>query len=132
MHASGAPAFDATVAIPHLKEPVTTPPSATVFIVPCGRSKLAHSAPARQLYTGSMFRFCLTVVEREAALTAASNTTTTSVLILSARYGLITPDTHIEPYDQTMTSPTAIPAATLRSEERRVGKECRSRWSPYH
>src|SRR5258708_34241706 len=23
-------------------------------------------------------------------------------------------------------------AATLRSEERRVGKECRSRWSPYH
>ena len=24
------------------------------------------------------------------------------------------------------------PAATTRSEERRVGKECRSRWSPYH
>ena len=23
-------------------------------------------------------------------------------------------------------------ARTLRSEERRVGKECRSRWSPYH
>src|SRR5256884_9574314 len=22
--------------------------------------------------------------------------------------------------------------ATIRSEERRVGKECRSRWSPYH
>ena len=27
----------------------------------------------------------------------------------------------------------AIPAwYTERSEERRVGKECRSRWSPYH
>ena len=26
------------------------------------------------------------------------------------------------------THPTMI----LRSEERRVGKECRSRWSPYH
>ena len=26
----------------------------------------------------------------------------------------------------------AIPYGTLRSEERRVGKECRSRWSPYH
>src|SRR5256885_6584418 len=25
-----------------------------------------------------------------------------------------------------------ILAAVLRSEERRVGKECRSRWSPYH
>ena len=23
-------------------------------------------------------------------------------------------------------------AVSLRSEERRVGKECRSRWSPYH
>ena len=25
-----------------------------------------------------------------------------------------------------------IPFISLRSEERRVGKECRSRWSPYH
>ena len=24
------------------------------------------------------------------------------------------------------------PAVRVRSEERRVGKECRSRWSPYH
>src|SRR2546430_8580183 len=29
-------------------------------------------------------------------------------------------------------SRAAAPAAQLRSEERRVGKECRSRWSPYH
>src|SRR3989441_168852 len=26
----------------------------------------------------------------------------------------------------------AITSAAMRSEERRVGKECRSRWSPYH
>src|SRR3712207_9405248 len=26
----------------------------------------------------------------------------------------------------------AEPPTVLRSEERRVGKECRSRWSPYH
>ena len=25
-----------------------------------------------------------------------------------------------------------VPAMSKRSEERRVGKECRSRWSPYH
>src|SRR3989475_8490628 len=25
-----------------------------------------------------------------------------------------------------------VPLGTSRSEERRVGKECRSRWSPYH
>src|SRR5687767_13189520 len=28
--------------------------------------------------------------------------------------------------------PSADPALLDRSEERRVGKECRSRWSPYH
>src|SRR3712207_9469197 len=27
---------------------------------------------------------------------------------------------------------TGYPREVLRSEERRVGKECRSRWSPYH
>src|SRR5258708_10199953 len=29
-------------------------------------------------------------------------------------------------------APTANYVQTMRSEERRVGKECRSRWSPYH
>ena len=28
--------------------------------------------------------------------------------------------------------PPVDPALFVRSEERRVGKECRSRWSPYH
>ena len=28
--------------------------------------------------------------------------------------------------------PDVITGASVRSEERRVGKECRSRWSPYH
>ena len=27
---------------------------------------------------------------------------------------------------------TVIFTVSVRSEERRVGKECRSRWSPYH
>ena len=30
----------------------------------------------------------------------------------------------------TQTNNTLV--ASFRSEERRVGKECRSRWSPYH
>ena len=30
------------------------------------------------------------------------------------------------------TTKALEPAGALRSEERRVGKECRSRWSPYH
>src|SRR3712207_9077930 len=33
---------------------------------------------------------------------------------------------------QAVQSKTAIGSGQLRSEERRVGKECRSRWSPYH
>ena len=28
--------------------------------------------------------------------------------------------------------PAIIAMTVTRSEERRVGKECRSRWSPYH
>ena len=30
------------------------------------------------------------------------------------------------------TYPPGTHLVELRSEERRVGKECRSRWSPYH
>src|SRR2546429_7107864 len=29
-------------------------------------------------------------------------------------------------------APNYSPSGGVRSEERRVGKECRSRWSPYH
>ena len=32
----------------------------------------------------------------------------------------------------TETPPISDIRSALRSEERRVGKECRSRWSPYH
>ena len=32
----------------------------------------------------------------------------------------------------TGNAATNLPQARSRSEERRVGKECRSRWSPYH
>src|SRR2546426_6626593 len=31
-----------------------------------------------------------------------------------------------------MPYPCSAPGIGARSEERRVGKECRSRWSPYH
>ena len=33
---------------------------------------------------------------------------------------------------QQQPTPNPIEDDDLRSEERRVGKECRSRWSPYH
>ena len=36
-----------------------------------------------------------------------------------------------EETEGTAQTPPAVEEST-RSEERRVGKECRSRWSPYH
>src|SRR3712207_8353062 len=33
---------------------------------------------------------------------------------------------------QSYSAETSIDSTFFRSEERRVGKECRSRWSPYH
>src|SRR5256884_4056594 len=36
------------------------------------------------------------------------------------------------PLIEQLAAPTATPGGGSRSEERRVGKECRSRWSPYH
>ena len=43
----------------------------------------------------------------------------------------------IDGYNKKLTNLSATPAdfnqsEKYRSEERRVGKECRSRWSPYH
>ena len=35
---------------------------------------------------------------------------------------------NVQPYYTTYSNSSAV----SRSEERRVGKECRSRWSPYH
>ena len=35
-------------------------------------------------------------------------------------------------YKATIAKQTAATSIRFRSEERRVGKECRSRWSPYH
>ena len=33
---------------------------------------------------------------------------------------------------KTLAAATTVGTKLTRSEERRVGKECRSRWSPYH
>ena len=37
-----------------------------------------------------------------------------------------------DPLSFDFQTPPHIIEAVYRSEERRVGKECRSRWSPYH
>ena len=37
-----------------------------------------------------------------------------------------------EAYKKGILAREAMSSTAVRSEERRVGKECRSRWSPYH
>src|SRR3989454_7212002 len=41
-------------------------------------------------------------------------------------------DIRLLPDASVRDEPAAVVTAAVRSEERRVGKECRSRWSPYH
>ena len=43
-------------------------------------------------------------------------------------YYRLRPDKSAEEYEEYFRSEKY----SVRSEERRVGKECRSRWSPYH
>lgn len=66
------------------------------YVIPCSGAKLGHAAPARELYTGSMFRYALGKTSQAAELTGGR------VLILSARYGLVELDTVLEPYDVTL------------------------------
>src|SRR2546430_1020187 len=51
----------------------------------------------------------------------------------SGKYAIISPIPGSSPWLRTLPSSSFFhQGCTTRSEERRVGKECRSRWSPYH
>src|SRR5437016_14294529 len=63
-----------------------------------------------------------------ALLTGLETSATDLVLLdVSMRGGLF-----LETLRELRTRHPTIRVLALRSEERRVGKECRSRWSPYH
>src|SRR5256885_3491125 len=51
---------------------------------------------------------------------------------ISYRLNLRGPSFNIQTACSTSLAAVHAAARALRSEERRVGKECRSRWSPYH
>ena len=75
-----------------------------------------------------------------AALVACSNSPTAldlSALDLSGRWTLLDSATAVQVdtdrvYATVVARGTVVLATLGRSEERRVGKEGRSRWSPYH
>ena len=81
------------------------PDTNTVALVSCGKSKLPHAAPARDLYTGQLFRAARAYVESQGW----------PWWILSAKHGLLHPETIITPYDVTLT--------TMKHEQRRAWAE---------
>lgn len=89
--------------------------SAPVFIVPCGDKKLPHAAPARDLYTGSQFRYVFPLAE------AAAERTGGEVFILSALHGLVEPDRRLKPYNKKMGDPGSITARQLAEQVRELG-----------
>jgi hypothetical protein len=98
----------------------------TLVVVPCGQKKVwdddpdAGSVAARHAYTGSPFK-----VNREFAERFGDNW-----MVLSAKYGLITPDFELpEPYNVTFkrlaTNP--ISAADVRVQVETIGAEAYTR-----
>lgn len=81
-----------------------------LVIVGCGGAKLNRPAPAGRMYTGSYHAACRRAADRLGG----------RLIILSARYGLITPDTWIEPYELRMRQPGAVTVPTLRAQARQL------------
>src|ERR1017187_3810938 len=71
---------------------------------------------------------------RKIATLASLNVTTLVplVLLLSARRSQWCVIFLLQNLSHTQCGAVALIRIASRSEERRVGKECRSRWSPYH
>jgi hypothetical protein len=65
-----------------------------LVLISCVKSKLAHSARARELYTSAWFKGVRDIVEASG----------TRWLLLSSRYGLVAPDEVIAPYEYTLNS----------------------------
>jgi Family of unknown function (DUF6884) len=64
----------------------------TIALVSCVKSKKAQASSARDLYTSALFRKMRAYAERNSD----------GWYILSAKYGLVHPDTVIEPYELTL------------------------------
>lgn len=69
-------------------------PAADLCLVSCVKTKLPDRAPARELYVSPWFRKARAVIEAAGW----------SWYILSAKYGLVDPDTVIEPYEKTLNA----------------------------
>lgn len=85
-----------------------------VGLISCGKSKLAHAAPARELYTGALFKKARAYVERHCDEWA----------ILSAKHGLVDPQAMIDPYELRLPSSRKA----RQGWAKRVNAQVRERW----
>ena len=88
----------------------------TVFIVPCAADKVSYAAPAEELYTSANFVHTLNAAKTEAVDTEKVTGVKTTVMILSAKHGLLPLDTVVEPYDTKMGQPGSIEVKSLAAQ----------------
>ncbi|MDT0166473.1 hypothetical protein Q9R32_12990 [Actinotalea sp. AC32] len=81
-----------------------------VVLIGCVKSKLARAAPARELYTGTLFTRRLAYAQRSGV----------PWFVVSGRWGLVDPDEVIAPYDLDLG---AMPAAYRRGWAAFVGAQ---------
>lgn len=72
--------------------PIVKPDPITFVLISCSKSKLATEAPARELYTGQLFKKAVVWAERHRY----------PWFIISALHGLVTPDQTLQPYNFTI------------------------------
>ena len=70
-----------------------------VGLVGCAAAKLSRPAPARELYTSSLFRKASAYADANSDLW----------FILSAKHGLVSPDAVLEPYDTKLGTKNGPP-----------------------
>jgi hypothetical protein len=87
------------------------------YVIPCSAGKLGRPAPARDLYTGPMFRHTLAAAQAS----AAAGTRPARILILSALHGLVGLDTVLAPYDCKIGQPGSVTPAVLAAQALALG-----------
>src|SRR5256885_13740186 len=75
---------------------------------------------------------CLSIVQQEQGWVSAESEAVIAEFLGMAEIAVHEVTTFYNMYNQRPTGTYKLNVCTNRSEERRVGKECRSRWSPYH
>lgn len=91
-----------------------------VGLIGCGKEKLDHAAPAKDLYVGSFFKLCKQWISKPGRVDEWA--------ILSAKYGLVLPEQAIEPYDCTLNGGMYADYKARQSWAIRTSGEIVKRW----